>query len=208
MFKRIKEDIDVVFEKDPAARNVLEVLTCYPGLHAIWLYRISHWFWNHGLKWLARFLSHISRFLTNIEIHPGAEIGERFFIDHGSGVVIGETAEIGDDVLMYQGTSLGGTSREQGKRHPAIGDEVVIGADAVLLGPIEVGEKSRVGAGSVVLDDVEPNTTVVGIPAKPVEEVKKKTSELEHAELPDPVTRDLKEIHNRLNELEREIKGN
>lgn len=205
MLERIKKDIEAVYEKDPAARNILEVLTCYPGLHAIWLHRISHFFWKHRLKWLARFISHVSRFLTHIEIHPGAKIGEKFFIDHGSGVVIGETSEIGENVLMYQGITLGGTSMDQHKRHPTIGDNVVIGADAVLLGPIEVGDNARIGAGSVVLDDVEENTTVVGIPAKPFEEYREQ-KELRHAELPDPVARDLKEMNEKIKKLEEEIK--
>lgn len=205
MFKKIKEDIETVFERDPAARNTFEVLTCYPGLHAIWMYRISHFFWKYNLKWLGRFISHISRFLTNIEIHPGAEIGRRFFIDHGAGVVIGETSEIGDDVLMYQGTTLGGTSMEKEKRHPTIGDEVVIGADAVLLGPIEIGDNARIGAGAVVLDSVPDDSTVVGNPAKSVERVRWEEKELKHANLPDPVAKDFKDIRERLEELEQKM---
>lgn len=205
MFKRIREDIQVVFEKDPAARSTWEVLTCYPGLHAIWMHRIAHFFWKHGLKWFGRFISHISRFLTNIEIHPGAEIGRKFFIDHGAGAVIGETSEIGDDVLMYQGVTLGGTSREKGKRHPTIGDNVVVGANAVLLGPIEVGDNARIGAGSVVLDSVPEDCTVVGNPAKPVGKVRWEEKELRHADLPDPVARDLRDITERLKRLEKKL---
>ncbi|PTD94370.1 serine O-acetyltransferase [archaeon SCG-AAA382B04] len=205
MFKRIREDIQAVFEKDPAARSTWEVLTCYPGLHAIWLHRIAHFFWKHRLKWLGRFISHISRFLTNIEIHPGAEIGRKFFIDHGAGAVIGETSEIGDNVLMYQGVTLGGTSREKGKRHPTIGDDVVVGANAVLLGPIEVGDNARIGAGSVVLDSIPNDCTVVGNPAKPVGKVRWKEKELRHADLPDPVAREFKNITERLKKLEEKV---
>ncbi|WGI18157.1 serine O-acetyltransferase [Methanonatronarchaeum sp. AMET-Sl] len=207
MFKKIREDIKTVFERDPAAKNTFEVITCYPGLHAIWMHRISHYLWNHRLKWLARFISHISRFLTSIEIHPGAEIGDRFFIDHGAGVVIGETAEIGDDVLMYQGSTLGGTSMGKGKRHPTIKDGVVIGASSVLLGPIEIGEEARVGAGSVVLESVPKETTVVGIPAKPVEEVKRRENKLKHADLPDPVEKEINKVYQKIRELETKIEN-
>ena len=166
MFKRIAEDIRTVFREDPAARNVMEVLLCYPGLHAIWMHRIAHFFWIHRWKDLARLISHISRFLTGIEIHPGAKIGRRFFIDHGMGVVIGETSQIGDDVLMYQGAVLGGTSREKEKRHPTIGNRVIIGADAVVLGAIEIGDGARVGSGSVVVKPVPAGATVVGVPGR------------------------------------------
>ncbi|WP_143406894.1 serine O-acetyltransferase [Methanonatronarchaeum thermophilum] len=205
MIGRIREDINTVFERDPAAKNTFEVVTCYPGLHAIWMHRIAHYFWNHKLKWLGRFISHLSRFLTSIEIHPGAEIGRRFFIDHGAGVVIGETTKIGNDVLMYQGSTLGGTSMEKGKRHPTIKDGVVIGADATLLGPIEIGEEARIGAGSVVLDSVPNETTVVGIPAKPVEEVKRRENKLKHADLPDPIEDEINKIHQKIRELEDKI---
>ncbi|RZN62900.1 serine O-acetyltransferase [Methanonatronarchaeum sp. AMET6-2] len=205
MFERIREDINTVFERDPAAKTTFEVITCYPGLHAIWMHRIANYLWNHKLKWLARFISHTSRFLTSIEIHPGAQIGRRFFIDHGAGVVIGETAEIGEDVLMYQGSTLGGTSMEKGKRHPTVKDGVVIGADATLLGPIEIGEEARVGAGSVVLNSVPKETTVVGIPAKPVEEVKRKENKLKHADLPDPVEKELNKVYKKIEKLEKKI---
>lgn len=164
----LREDVRTAFERDPAARSTLEVLTCYPGLHAVWLHRIAHHLWESGFLLMARLLSHLSRFLTGVEIHPGAEIGRRFFIDHGSGVVIGETAEVGDDVLMYHGCTLGGDSPHPEKRHPTVGDEVVIGAGATLLGPITVGSKSRIGAGSVVVDSVPEGETVAGVPAKPV----------------------------------------
>ncbi len=166
MFKRIAEDIRTAFREDPAARTVMEVVLCYPGLHAIWMHRIAHFFWRHGCKDLARLISHISRFLTGIEIHPGAKIGRRFFIDHGMGIVIGETAEIGDDVLMYQGAVLGGTTREKTKRHPTIGNRVIIGADAVVLGAIKIGDGARVGSGSVVVKPVPAGATVIGVPGR------------------------------------------
>lgn len=166
MFSRIREDIRCVFDRDPAARNPMEVLTCYPGLHALLAHRVNHWLWQRGLRWLARFGSHISRWLTGIEIHPGACIGRRFFIDHGMGVVIGETTEIGDDVTLYQGVTLGGTSWEKGKRHPTLGDNVVVGAGAKILGPLEVGAGARVGSNAVLVKDVPDGATVVGVPAK------------------------------------------
>ena len=164
----IKEDIASVFERDPAARNSFEVLTCYPGLHAVLVHRFSHWLWKKGAKWLARFISHMSRWATGIEIHPGATIGHRFFIDHGMGVVIGETVEIGDDVTLYHGVTLGGTSWNKGKRHPTLEDGVVIGAGAKVLGPIIIGKEGRVGSNSVVVKAVEEGCTVVGIPARVV----------------------------------------
>ena len=187
MFKRIREDIQTVFSKDPAARSILEVLFCYPGLHALWLHRLGHLLWHYNLRFLARFLSHINRFLTGIEIHPGAKIGRRFFIDHGAGVVIGETTEIGDDVLLYQGVVLGGTTQQKGKRHPTIGNNVVIGTGAAALGPITMGDRARVGAGSVVIKSVPPGATVVGIPGRIVENRRKSSQDLEHGKLPDPV---------------------
>ena len=168
MFERIRKDIGVVFERDPAAQSALEILLCYPGFHAVHLHRASHWLWTHDLRLLARFLSHVARFLTGIEIHPGATIGEGFFIDHGMGVVIGETAEIGRNVTLYHGVTLGGTSWKKGKRHPTIGDNVIIGANAAILGPIRVGENSKIGSGSVVNKEVPPHSTVVGIPGRVV----------------------------------------
>lgn len=170
MLDRVREDIDVAFEKDPAARSVPEVLTCYPGLHAIWLHRIAHTLWERGFVLLARLLSHVSRFLTGVEIHPGAEIGRRFFIDHGDGVVIGETAEIGDDVMCYHGVTLGGDSMVPEKRHPTLEDGVTIGAGATLLGPITIGREASVGAGSVVLEPVPPHCTAIGVPADVVDD--------------------------------------
>ncbi len=165
MFNRIKEDIACVFDRDPAAQSVFEVITTYPGFHAVLIHRVSHFFWLAGFRWLARFTAHIGRWLTGIEIHPGAVIGRRFFIDHGMGVVIGETAVIGDDCTLYHGVTLGGTSWDKGKRHPTLHNGVVIGAGAKVLGPIDIGENARVGSNSVVLKPVPADATVVGIPA-------------------------------------------
>ncbi len=164
-FRMMKEDIQSVFDRDPAARSTLEILTSYPGLHAIWGFRVTHWLWKHNLKLLARWLSHVVRFLTGIEIHPGATIGRNVFIDHGMGTVIGETAVIGDDCTLYHGVTLGGTSWKKGKRHPTLGNGVVIGAGAKILGPIEIGDGARVGSNSVVLKNVPAEATVVGIPS-------------------------------------------
>ncbi len=166
MFERIKEDINSVFDRDPAARHTIEILTAYPGLHALLIHRVSHRLWTYGLKWLARMTAHFARFITGIEIHPGAVIGRRFFIDHGMGVVIGETAEIGDDVTLYHGVTLGGTSWEKGKRHPTLENGVVVGAGAKVLGQINIGEDARGGSDAVVVKDVASATTVVGIPAR------------------------------------------
>jgi len=173
MFKAIREDIKSVFDRDPAARSTLEVLTCYPGVHARILHRMSHGLWKWRLFWMARFLSHIARFLTGIEIHPGATIGRRFFIDHGMGVVIGETAEIGDDVTLYHGVTLGGTSWKEGKRHPTLGNGVVIGAGAKILGPILIGAGAKIGSNAVVVKEVPAGATAAGIPARILDEVKK-----------------------------------
>jgi serine O-acetyltransferase len=190
----VKEDIKTVFAKDPAARSLAEVILFYPGLHALWLHRLANNLWHHRLKLLARFVSHIGRFLTQIEIHPGATIGKRFFIDHGAGVVIGETAEVGDDVLLYQGVVLGGTSLDKKRRHPTIGKNVVIGARAVALGDITIGDGARVGAGSVVIKSVPAGSTVVGIPGRVVEEHREQAMDLEHGRLPDPVARAIRLI--------------
>ncbi|MES0278700.1 MAG: serine O-acetyltransferase [Dehalococcoidales bacterium] len=187
MFKLLREDIRTVFAKDPAARNVAEVLLFYPGLHALRLHRTANFLWRHRLRFLARGLSFLNRFLTNIEIHPGATIGRRFFIDHGAGVVIGGTAEIGDDVLMYQGVVLGGTTLKKGKRHPTVGNNVVIGTGAVALGAITIGDGARIGSGSVVVKSVPAGATVVGIPGRVVDEHRKPLTDLEHGKLPDPV---------------------
>lgn len=188
MFKTIKEDMQTVFDKDPAARSVLEVLLCYPGLHALWAHRVTHFLWSHKLRLVARFFSHCTRFFTGIEIHPGASIGRRFFIDHGSGVVIGETAEIGDDVLLYQGVVLGGTTLEKKKRHPTLGNGVEMGCGSTALGPITIGDGARVGSGSVVIKPVPPGATVVGIPGRVVIKGEKPAMDLEHGRLPDPVS--------------------
>lgn len=211
MFGRIKREIQVVFERDPAARSTMEVLLCYPGLKALLYHRIAHWLWVRNFKLLARCISQISRFLTQIEIHPGARIGEGFFIDHGSGVVIGETAEIGDNVTIYQGVTLGGTGKEKGKRHPTIGDNVVIGNGARVLGSFTVGENSRIGAGAVVLREVPPNCTVVGNPGRIVQKNGKRVDLLDHVHLPDPVAnmfealqKELQELHRRVETLEAE----
>ncbi|OEO24798.1 serine O-acetyltransferase [Pseudomonas sp. J237] len=166
MFERMREDIQSVFHRDPAARNTLEVVTCYPGLHAMWLHRCAHALWGSGWKWLARVVSNFSRWLTGIEIHPGARIGRRFFIDHGLGIVIGETAEIGDDVTIYQGVTLGGTSWNKGKRHPTLEDGVVVGAGAKVLGPFTVGAGAKIGSNAVVTKAVPAGATAVGIPGK------------------------------------------
>ena len=169
MFARLKEEIAVVFERDPAARNTWEVITCYPGFHAMVVHRVSHKLWGAGFKWLARFVSHLGRWLTGIEIHPGAQIGRRFFIDHGMGVVIGETAEISDDCTLYHGVTLGGTSWNKGKRHPTLGKGVVVGAGAKILGPIVVGDGAKIGSNAVVVKAVPPGATAIGIPARIVE---------------------------------------
>ncbi|MEO5345596.1 MAG: serine O-acetyltransferase [Magnetococcus sp. YQC-9] len=166
MFRRIKQDIEVIFQRDPAATGVWEVLLCYPGLHAILGYRLFHWLWCRNFRLLARFLSNFTRFLTGIEIHPAAKIGQRFFIDHGMGVVIGETTHIGDDVTLYHGVTLGGTSWNVGKRHPTLGNGVVVGAGAKILGPISIGANARVGSNAVVVSDVPADTTVVGVPGR------------------------------------------
>jgi serine O-acetyltransferase len=170
MFARIREDIASVFDRDPAARTTWEVVTCYPGFHALLIHRVSHWLWGKGLKWLGRFVSHFGRWLTGVEIHPGATVGRRFFIDHGMGVVVGETAEIGDDVTLYHGVTLGGTSWSKGKRHPTLSNGVVVGAGAKILGPVTIGEGARVGSNAVVVRDVPSGATAVGIPAHIVDD--------------------------------------
>lgn len=209
MLKTMREDVRCVLERDPAARHWLEVVTSYAGLHAVWLHRVAHRLWRARLRLLARWLSHLARFLTGIEIHPGATIGPRFFIDHGMGVVIGETAEIGADVTIYHGVTLGGVSLEPGKRHPTIEDGVVIGAGAKVLGAITVGRNSRIGANAVVVKDVEPDMVVVGIPGKPVKRSGPEPSahrpDLAHNVLPDVVAERLDRILTRLDEVERAI---
>jgi serine O-acetyltransferase len=210
MFRTLREDIQTVFVKDPAANSVAEVLLCYPGLHALWFHRLAHFFWQHKLRLLARIVSQINRFLTGIEIHPGARIGRRFFIDHGAGVVIGETSEIGDDVLMYQGSVLGGTTSEKKKRHPTVGNNVIIGTGAIALGAITIGDGARIGSGSVVIKSIPPGVTVVGIPGRAVEDHQKATLDLDHGKLPDPmadvirlVLKEQDDLEERLEKLEK-----
>jgi serine O-acetyltransferase len=169
MSRRLREDIASIFDRDPAARSTWEVLTCYPGLHAVYVHRLAHWLWSHDLRWLGRLTSHLGRWLTGIEIHPGATVGQRVFIDHGMGVVIGETAEVGDDTTLYHGVTLGGTSWNKGKRHPTLGKGVVVGAGAKILGPITIGDGAKIGSNAVVVKDVPPGATVVGVPGRVVE---------------------------------------
>ena len=207
----MREDIQSVFDRDPAARSVMEILTSYPGLHAVWGYRIAHWLWKHNLKLLARWFSHIVRFLTGIEIHPGARIGHKFFIDHGMGVVIGETAEIGDNVTLYHGVTLGGTSLEKGKRHPTLENDVVVGAGAKILGAIVVGAGSRIGANAVVNKPVPPNSVVVGVPGQVVMRSKPRTADsppdLNHNVLPDTIGLTVSDMMKRLEKIEAVLAG-
>jgi len=207
IFKTLRRDIQSVFDRDPAARSRLEVLVCYPGLHALWGYRIGHWLWTRRMKLAGRAVSQSVRFFTGIEIHPGATIGRDFFIDHGMGVVIGETAEIGDCVTMYHGVTLGGTSLQKGKRHPTIGDRVTIGAGAKVLGPIEIGADSRIGANAVVVKPAPPNSVIVGVPGQIISRSRPHTAQdkpdLEHASLPDFVGATLKSLAARMDALER-----
>ena len=205
MLKSLVADLKIVFERDPAARNWLEVLTCYPGFHALALHRVSHWLWNVGVPLLPRLLSHVSRFLTGIEIHPGATIGHGVFIDHGMGVVIGETAIIGDYALIYQGVTLGGTGKESGKRHPTLGENVVIGAGAKVLGNIQVGNNVRIGAGSVVLREVPSDCTVVGVPGRIVYRSGERVGPLEHGRLPDSEAQVIRALVNRIESLEKDL---
>lgn len=206
MFKMLKEDIEVVFEQDPAARSYLEVILTYSGLHAIWAHRLAHAFFKRNMFFIARVISQVSRFFTGIEIHPGAKIGRRFFIDHGMGVVIGETCEIGDNVTVFQGVTLGGTGKEKGKRHPTILDNALIATGAKVLGSITVGAYSKIGAGSVVLRDVPDHSTVVGIPGKVViQNGKRIKNDLDHCNLPDPVADRFKELEAELISLKEEI---
>jgi serine O-acetyltransferase len=207
MFRHIREDIQAALKNDPAARSAWEVFFCYPGVHAIWIYRIAHFLWNRRLHFLARLVSHIGRALTGVEIHPGARIGRRVFIDHGMGVVIGETAEVGNDVIMYQGVVLGGTSRQRTKRHPTVGNGVVIGAGAILLGPITVGDCARIGAGSVVIRSVPAHATVVGVPAHIARlgNGARPETALEHDRLSEPVVSALEDLAHRYSELEGRI---
>jgi serine O-acetyltransferase len=200
---RMREDIQAVFDHDPAARTALEVVLAYPGLHAIWMHQVAHWIWQRDLKLLARMVSESTRLVTGIEIHPGATIGRRVFIDHGMGVVIGETAEIGDDVLIYQGVTLGGTSLRKEKRHPTIEDHVMISAGASVIGPVRIGRGSRIGAGAVVVSNAPPFSTIVGIPGKVIENESSQQDfvTLEHARIPDPLARAINQLVDKMNGL-------
>jgi len=209
VFSKIREDIYSVFDRDPAARSVLEIIFCYPGLHAVWFYRVAHWFWTHELYFLGRFTSHLGRFLTGIEIHPGAKIGKKFFIDHGMGVVIGETAEIGNNVTLYHGVTLGGVTWDKVKRHPTVEDNVVIGSGSKVLGPFTVGKDAKIGSNSVVVKEVPPNATVVGIPGRVVmqqeEKVEKERPDLEHGKLPDPQAKAISCLFDQIRVLEKKV---
>ncbi|NLD28406.1 MAG: Serine acetyltransferase [bacterium ADurb.Bin270] len=208
----IKSDFAMVFDRDPAARSRIEIVLCYPGLHALVLYRIAHAMWNNHLKLFGRCISHFARWITGIEIHPGAKIGKRFFIDHGMGIVIGETVEVGDDCTLYQGVTLGGTSWSKGKRHPTLHDRVIVGAGAIVLGPVTIGNDSRIGSSSVVINDVPPFSTVVGIPGKVIRRrdpiIKKEGDyhfDLQHATLPDPFGDAIQGLRKSVDELERRL---
>jgi serine O-acetyltransferase len=205
VLKTLKADFDIIFERDPAARNALEVLVCYPGLQALWFHRLAHWLYDIKVPFIPRFISHISRFMTGVEIHPGARIGGSVFIDHGMGVVIGETAIVGDYCLIYQGVTLGGTGKESGKRHPTLGNNVVVGAGAKVLGNLEVGSNVRIGAGSVVLRDIPPDSTVVGIPGRIIYREGVKVDPLDHARLPDSEAQAIRCLMDRIETLEEEI---
>lgn len=204
--KNIRSDIQTVFEHDPAARNVFEVLLAYPGFHARQFHRLAHTLWKWKIPFIPRFISHIGRFLTGIEIHPGAVIGEKFFIDHGMGVVIGETAEIGDNVVLYQGVTLGGTSLQKTKRHPTLGNNVVVGSGAKLIGAIWIGDNVKVGSGSVVITSVPANATVVGVPGRVVEIRNPDTDTVE--KLPDPVWGKIQQLESKVIELENKLRDN
>ena len=213
MFKRLQQDVRAVFDRDPAAKSWIEILTSYPGLHALWFYRIAHWFWTHHMCWLGRFISHFGRWFSGIEIHPGARIEHGFFIDHGMGVVIGETAEVGPNVTLYHGVTLGGTSWNKGKRHPTLEENVVVGAGAKILGPITIGARTRVGANAVVVKDVPPDSVVVGIPGRVTHRHGTRvgydelghmhTVDLEHGALPDMTGRALRHLAERIEKLEK-----
>ncbi|MEE8326721.1 MAG: serine O-acetyltransferase [candidate division NC10 bacterium] len=207
MFETLRRDIQAARDRDPAVRSTLEILFCYPGVHALWLQRLAHWFWMRRFLFVGRFISHVNRFLTGIEIHPAARLGPGLFIDHGMGVVIGETTEVGENVTIYQGVTLGGTSLERKKRHPTIGDNVVIGAGAKILGPFTVGDNSKIGSSSVVVNEVPPNSVVVGVPGRVIYRDGKKVSQMDFdwTDLPDPVAQAMQCLLNRMQELEKEL---
>ena len=205
MFRTIREEIETIFREDPAAKSVLEIVLCYPGFHAVLYHRLAHKLYKAGMPLVPRMISQFARFFTGIEIHPGATIGRRFFIDHGMGVVIGETAEVGDDVLIYQGVTLGGTGNEKGKRHPTLGDNVVVGAGAKVLGSIRIGNHVKIGAGSVVVHPVEDYSTVVGVPGRVVRS-RGENGVLEHGKLPDPEGQAIDELARRVEELEQMVR--
>jgi len=221
MFKRLREDVSSVFERDPAARSTLEVVTAYPGLHAVWFHRLAHRLWCWQLFWLARMVAHLARWFTGIEIHPGAKIGRRFFIDHGMGVVIGETAEIGDDCTLYHGVTLGGTTWKREKRHPTLGDNVVVGAGAKILGPILIGDNARIGSNSVVVKDVPPGATVVGIPGRIIDTASGESALRreaiarkmgfdaygQHGQMPDPVAHAIDLILDHLHQVDEKLEN-
>lgn len=208
MLSSIREQFETIFREDPAAKSRLEIVLCYPGFHAILLHRLAHKLYKSGLPIVPRFISQISRLLTGIEIHPGAQIGRRFFIDHGMGVVIGETTVIGDDCLLYQGVTLGGTGKERGKRHPSLGNHVVVGTGAKVLGNIFIGDNSKIGAGSVVIHEVPAHSTVVGIPGRVVRRGGCTDSDmLEHAQLPDPEAQEKAELRGRIEHLEEQVRA-
>jgi len=205
-FSQMREDVRTVLEHDPAARSRMEIYLCYPGLHAVWFHRVNHWLWNHGCFLIARWWSEVARFLTGIEVHPGATIGRRLFIDHGLGVVIGETAIVGNDVTMYQGVTLGGTGKEQGKRHPTIEDKVVIGGGAKILGNITVGENCRIGAGSVVLRNVPPDSTVVGVPGHIIFREGKRVVITDPKQINDPLSEALAAVATEVSKLQERVR--
>ncbi len=207
MFKRLREDIAVVRERDPAARSVWEVLLLYNGFKAVRSHRLANWFYRHGFKFIARQISWRSSNRTNIEIHPAANIGRRLFIDHGTGVVIGETTVIGDDCTLYQGVTLGGTGKDKGKRHPTLGDHVMVGAGAKVLGPITIGDDVRIAAGAVVLQDIPSHSTAVGVPARVVRRKGEKVAELDQVHIPDPITAEIQRLEKRIKELEKQVGG-
>lgn len=205
LLRQIREDVSTVMERDPAAKSRLEVFLCYAGLHAVWLYRINRWFWNHRFLLLGRWLSQVARLVTGIEIHPGAQIGRRLFIDHGMGVVIGETAIVGDDVTLYQGVTLGGTGKERGKRHPTLEDNVVVGDGAKILGNITVGKNCRIGAGSVVLRDVPADSTVVGVPGHIIFREGKRVVITDPRQINDPLSEALVAVVTEVNKLRERV---